>query len=135
MSETSRERYQRGMTTGRLECIKCRKEKLVEDFPRDKQCGWNYWCRACHCAYRKDKAAAGDEKVVWVRLDPATHEYMMSEMLPNTMAKSAGQLARKILVESVMAHKRACAAIKTVPAPAATHQAGWPTRAQLMGGR
>jgi hypothetical protein len=126
----SRERRDRGETTGRLSCGKCGDEKAVADFPIDKDCGWNYWCKACHREYRR--GAGKDERVIWTRVDPEIAEYMMSQMLPNTMAKSAGQLARKIIEDAVRAHRQAC---KVIRRPQPLHQAGWPTRQQLMGRR
>jgi hypothetical protein len=127
---SKRQRQHRGETTGRLECGKCGQEKLVAGFSRDPACGWSYWCKACHREYHR--GAGRDERVIWTRVDPDVAEYMMRNMLPNTMAKSAGQLARKIIEDAVQAHRHACVALRTPPVPS---KAGWPTRAQLMGRR
>lgn len=122
--------------TGFLDCTRCHATKPLDGFRQSPDGRWRSWCKDCQRQGIRDRYQLAGKKAVQVLIAIADIDYMLDEMVPDSVSRSMSQAATVVMADAIAAHRHRRAAEKTAAFQMPTDvQPGWPDKKRLMAGR
>src|SRR5262245_41996025 len=95
-----------GTETGMLDCTHCKSIKPVREFRPMKRGGWRSWCHDCIRQGMRDRYQRDGAKLIQVIVTAADVEYMLDQMVPDSVARNYTKCATWVIAEAIAAHKK-----------------------------